>query len=176
MTALAVLLSASEFQLGTYSYIFNSTWNDSHKDILCNGMNDLGYNTNIMKAFNVLNTELYDTMRNNGLNAIVIDGAWDPATGASGFAPLTTACYHKFEAEFVDEDNISSTDATDSRFWYGTRSEFLPNPNQRYGIKQPNQDASNGYVWRCSPVQAPPGGVPPIPGVHSGFAYTNLTY
>ncbi|MCK9243148.1 MAG: T9SS type A sorting domain-containing protein [Candidatus Cloacimonadaceae bacterium] len=139
-------------------------------------MNDLGYNTNIMKAFNVLNTELYDTMRNNGLNAIVIDGAWDPATGASGFAPLTTACYHKFEAEFVDEDNISSTDATDSRFWYGTRSEFLPNPNQRYGIKQPNQDASNGYVWRYSPVQAPPGGVPPIPGVHSGFAYTNLTY
>ncbi len=185
----AVMLSAGfsdQFPMGTYSYLFDSTWNNTHKDVLCSWMDDLGYNTNIMQVFSEdVCTNLYDTMRNNNLDAIVIDRAWNSSDDRRyATNPVSTGCYYKFEAEFENSEPVTGTDNIDSQYWYGTRTEFFSEQRNRLGAASSIPGATPyGMAWKCEPYTEPvppEGGVPPIPPIPGftgeGYAFTNLTY
>jgi hypothetical protein len=143
-------------------------------------MKALGYNTNIFNVFHY-GTSLsnyYSMFESDSLDAIVIDLAWDYEMQNFSSARLGVGSYYLFEAEYKDESpvNVSSdneTDATNSCYWYGSRTEGNPNDETTYlprvGESIYYPEASNCYVWRCTPN-------PDQNSSSEGWAYTDFRW
>lgn len=96
ITLFAVVISimaarySDNFPLGTYSYICDDPWNLSNLSALSSGMHDLGYNTNLIQTyseyFNL--SDIYASLNDNSLDAILMDKAWSSTTGSGSVSKV----------------------------------------------------------------------------------------
>ena len=162
---------SDNFLLGNYSYWRTYGIHSSVADSVFQRMQDCGYNSTICNTYSNsidtddLLTNMLHIMDTYSLDAILTDYAWDAMQSSDkyGTRGFTLSNFQKYEAEFSDEDCVSTFDSTDDMFYYFSRIEEMSD-TLRTGTAFQLSGKSNDNVWLCTP------------GNNPGYAYKNITY
>ncbi|MCK9556525.1 MAG: hypothetical protein PHQ78_00775 [Candidatus Cloacimonetes bacterium] len=151
---------SDEFMIGTYSYLSNRfPYLVEHRETLSRYMHEMGYNSNLVetKKDDPDFPALLATLDKHEIDAWIIEKSYsdDPADERHyAISYMTTSSYQRFEAEYLDENDLHRGDSKDNRFWYASRNDNLIT---RTGRAKADSRASNGYVWQSIRGKDKPG-------------------
>jgi hypothetical protein len=154
-------LSCEEFRLGAFLYNRNYE-NEAYHRNYSSAMQEAGYNTAVCTAMYNVNgvANMLGIMNEYGIEGIVEDFLFDPATSTYGAKTLSTGNYYRYEAEYCDDDtlNILDTSTADNFYYMSPNADYA-----RVGIDSSSTSFSNHSYWHINQGQ-------------SGYAYHDLMF